>query len=103
MNYIELKKRLPSRKYKHFLFADDKECSANSVFMRHKLYIKIREIAVRPEDKYQLVFCDIKKEDVNRFEEAMKSLKDKMLLVGKTDYEVYCKETFDALTKDEAK
>lgn len=101
MNYISLKRRLPTR-YARFLFVDDKNCSADSVFHRNQLYVKIGDIARRDEDKYQLVFCGVKKKDVSKFAKAMKELADKMYIIGNKDYDEYCTDIFYQLTGEDA-
>lgn len=45
-------------------------------------------------DKYLLVSCKIWNKDQGKFFKAMEKLRNKMPLVGNTDYEEFCKETF---------
>ena len=46
---------------------------------------------------YRIVFCKVRKRDAERFEEAMEKLKDKMLLLGYSDYPDICSEIAKAI------
>ena len=96
MNYIETRKLLPSR-YRHFVFIDDRNCSANHVFLKHELNAKIRDVAICEQEKYQIVFCDVEKKDVLKFQKAMESLRDNMLILGNKDYDDWCENMFKYL------
>ena len=100
MNYIQLKRKIPSR-YARYLFVDDKKGSAGSVFYRNKLNVRIGDIAKRENDKYQLVFCEVHKKDSPKFEKVMKELANKMYILGNNDYDKFCKDIFYQLTGDE--
>ena len=39
-----------------------------------------------------MVFCKVKKKDSIRFEDALEKLKDKMLVMGYSDYPEVCNE-----------
>lgn len=47
---------------------------------------------VKDDSPYCVVFCKVLKKDVERFEEALVKLKDKMLLLGHKDYPEACSE-----------
>ena len=99
INYLELKKLLPS-KYRHYVFIDDRKYSAGSLFAANNLKIKVKETWDREEIKYQFVICDVMKKDVPLFERVMQKLKDKMLLIGNTDYENCCEAMFKEILED---
>ena len=69
--------------------------------MSYKNYILIQKHLFRSEyifadteEKYLLISCKIWNKDQGKFFRAMEKLRNKMPLVGKTDYEEFCKETF---------
>ena len=99
MNYIELERRLPSR-YKHYLFIDDPNCSASSVFAVNGLRIKVKEYATRDDLDYRLIFCDVRKKDEEKFKKSMQDLINKMYLIGKTDYEEVATRMLAELTQE---
>ena len=90
-NYLEFKKLLPSI-FRHFAFFDDYNNSATSLFFRNKVQIKVRSVARQNGEKYQIVVCDVRKRDVQKFLQTMEELKNKMLLIGNTDYEAFCEK-----------
>ena len=47
-----------------------------------------------------IVFCKVLKKDVERFEEALERLKDKMLLLGHKDYPDACGEIAKMIEED---
>lgn len=51
---------------------------------------------INQESKYLVITCRIRKCYEERFKEALAVLPDKMLLMGHTDYEDFCKELFDS-------
>ncbi len=46
----------------------------------------------REDSPYRIIFCKVLKRDVERFEEALGKLKDKMRLLGHRDYPDACSE-----------
>ena len=44
------------------------------------------------DSPYCIIFCKVFKRDVQRFEDALEKLKDKMLLLGYRDYADVCNE-----------
>ena len=97
-NYLEMKSLLPGIR-RHFVFFDDINCSSFSLLYRNKVEIKFKTAARREEEKYQIVFCDVRRKDVDKFINAMEELKNKMLLIGNTDYEAFCEELLPELTE----
>ena len=90
-NYLEAK-RGKAFFFRRFVFVDDLNYSSVSLFYRNKVRIKPRTVARKGDEKYQLVFCDVRKKDVPMFIRSMEELKNKMLLIGNLDYETWCEE-----------
>ncbi len=66
--------------------------SSLSLLYRNKVKIKFKKAARRKDEKYLIVFCDVRRKDVEKFIHAMEELKNKMLLIGNIDYEAFCEE-----------
>lgn len=84
-NYIKLKN-------KHifsvsFAYLDTDGYLADELFIKHKVHVKYgKEFAGKGSD-YRVIFCKVKKSDEQNFLKAIHELKNKMLLMGHTDYE----------------
>ena len=90
-NYLETG-RIMAGFFRRFVFVDDLNCSSVSLLYRNKVRIKPRKVAKNDDEKYQLVFCDVRKKDVPMFILAMEELRNKMLLIGNLDYETCCEK-----------
>ncbi len=90
-NYLEKKTRLPGIR-RHFVFFDDLNFSSESLLYRNRVRIRFKAIATDKDSKYMVVFCTVRRRDAERFIRAMEELKNKMLLIGNTDYEAFCRE-----------
>lgn len=75
-----------------YAYVDHKSYLADSLFVQRKITMRFKSEMVRDDSPYCIVFCKVSKKDVQRFEEALDKLKDKMLLLGYSDYEVVCNE-----------
>ena len=97
-NYIEMPRRIPGLR-KHFMFFDDGNHSARSLFCRHQIRIRVRGVWKSNEEKYRLIVCDVRRKDVPMFTLAMEELKNKMWLIGNSDYEAFCEKMMSDLGK----
>ena len=97
-NCMELTGKLPTLR-KSFLFFDDDNHSAASLFNRYQVRIKVKGAWVKQGEKYKVILCKVRNRDVPKFRQAMEDLKTKMLLIGNTDYEDFC-ERFQKDLKD---
>lgn len=77
---------------KSFAYMDTTEYHADQLFINEGVRVKFKEEAVKPGDKYRLIFCNCLKKDVSKFIAAVSKLPTKMLLIGNTDYIDYCKD-----------
>lgn len=89
-NYISIKKA--SLRYQYFCFIDTNEYLADRLFINHKVRVHFQNEAYRPDIDYVFIFCKVKKRDVSEFLEALEELKNKMILLGHSDYETFCIE-----------
>ena len=96
VNYIEVLKLLPST-YRRFIFLDSLDCSANAVFLRYRLSVKVKAIYLNESKNYQFVICDIKKYDILRFAKAMQDLRNNMYILGHKDYDFECRKLFSKI------
>ena len=86
MNYYEIE-RFSLSKYRRFMFVDSLDCAAKSEFFKLRIRIKVKEVLAKPGEDYQFVICDVEKKNAGKFEQAMESLKNTMLILGHMDYE----------------
>lgn len=79
-----------SFKYDHFYFVDTTEYLADRIFIRRKINVKMGDEYGSDQSDYVIVFCKVRKKDRERFQEAMKELEQKMLILGHRDYIDFC-------------
>lgn len=87
-NYIEFTNK--ALIYKSFAYVDTDEYLADSLFINNKLRVKYGKEYKHERSKYIIIFCKIKKADTEKFYASMEKLKNKMLLMGNTDYLDFC-------------
>lgn len=97
-NCFELKMRPPMLR-RWFVYFDDWNYSADSLFNRYQIPIKFKGSWERDGDKYIVICCKVRRKDVPKFEQAMEDLKVKMLLIGNTDYASFCESLMKKLEK----
>lgn len=100
-NFIQLEKF--SLRYKYFCFIDTQEYLADSLFIKHKVRVWFQNEAHNPNTEFIIIFCKVKKDDADRFAEALEELNNKMTLLGHPDYENFCKEFYDNLLEKKGK
>ena len=99
-NYIETSNILPSMKFRHFVYLDSLDCHGAGIFQQYKLHVKPKETWSRDGENYQFVVCDVPKQEVDRFMEALEALKESMLIFGHRDYEEACVRLFTEIIED---
>ena len=65
---------------------------ADDIFLEKEIEVKFLREMARGASPYRIVICKIKREDGEAFEEALKLLEDKILLLGHSDYLAVCAE-----------
>ena len=76
----------------HYAYVDHGSYLAEQLFEQNKITMKFKGEMVREDSSYHIVFCKVLKRHTTKFEEALGKLKDKMLLLGYTDYSKTCVE-----------
>lgn len=76
----------------HYAYFDAPEYLADQIFAQKNLKVKFGSELKHPEEPFVLVFCRVKKRNEHLFLEAMEELKNKMLLLGHTDYLLFCEK-----------
>lgn len=77
---------------------------ADQIFINKKLTVKFDKGELHNNgNQYIVIFCKVKKKDVNLFKECMNDLRNKMILLGYKDYDDCCKEIWDSLESCDTK
>ena len=75
-----------------YVYVDHISYFAESLFIQRKIVMKFKGEMARIDSPYRVIFCKVLKRDVQKFEDALEKLKDKMLLLGYSDYVDVCDE-----------
>jgi hypothetical protein len=75
-----------------YAYVDYSAYLADQLFIQNKITIRFKGEMARENSPYCIIFCKVLKKDVERFEEALDKLEDKMLLLGYRDYPNACSE-----------
>jgi hypothetical protein len=75
-----------------YAYVDHSAYLADQLFIQNKITIRFKGEMARENSPYCIIFCKVLKKDVERFEEALDKLEDKMLLLGYRDYPNACSE-----------
>lgn len=100
-NYIELDKM--SLLYQHYCYVDTNEHLADGIFVRHQIVVRFDSEYVKKGEKYQFIFCKVRKRDKRLFVKTMEELKKKMLLTGNVDYEAFCLKMMQSMLNESEK
>ena len=73
-----------------YVYEDRSSYLADQLFVQNKGTMKFKGEMVREDSPYCIIFCKVLVRDVERFEEALGKLNDKMLLLGHRDYPETC-------------
>lgn len=82
-----------------YAYVDHSSYLADSLFVQGKVRIKYQKEMIKENSSYCIIFCKVLKRDVQRFEEALEKLKDKMLLLGYKTYSEECDEIARTIEK----
>ena len=75
-----------------YVYVDYHSYLADDLFIQRKIVMKFKEEMVRIDSPYCIIFCKVLKRDVQKFEDALEKLKDKMFLLRHNDYVSVCNE-----------
>lgn len=70
-----------------YAYLDTERYLADDLFIKHKVCVKYGNEFASKDSDYRIIFCKVKKADEDNFLIALEELKNKMLLMGHTDYE----------------
>lgn len=96
-NYIDFKDPFPWRV--RYCYLDRKEHFADQLFINNDIKVKFTGEGTNPDfGDYKLVFCSVSIRHFGKMKVVFEQLKNKMLLLGYTDYETKC-EKFSEILK----
>ena len=75
-----------------YAYVDHSSYLADSLFTQNKVRMKFKGEFEKAGSPYRIMFCKVRKKDVEQFEEARGKLESKMLLFGYRDYPDACGE-----------
>ncbi len=95
-NYIYLKSSNFS-KYRRYIYVDCKNYLADDLFIKNKITVKFEGDFTKDDSDYIFVYCKVKKKDHDKFIETLGELKNKMLIIGYSDYESFCEKQINKI------
>lgn len=84
----------------YFAFLDIEDYRADGLFIKHQVRVYFGDEFVKLGTSYRIIFCHVRKWDVERFRAAMGELPNKMLLCGNVDYLDVCTHIWERTLKD---
>lgn len=87
----------PSFCNKHFCYIDTGEYLADTIFIKHGIKVHHEMECDHPDTPYHIIICYVRKQDTGKFNDAMRELKDKMIICGHTDYAKACSDIWKIL------
>lgn len=88
-NYICLTSSKLS-KYKQYMYVDCKNYLDDDLFIKNKIRVKFEGDFTKDDSDYIFVYCKVKKKYHDKFIKTLGELKNKMLIMGYSDYESFC-------------
>lgn len=95
-NYICLMSSKLSR-YKQYMYVDCKNYLADNLFIKNKITVKFEGDFTKDDSDYIFVYCKVKKKDYDKFIKTLGELKNKMLIMGYSDYESFCEKQINKI------
>ena len=95
-NYMYLGSSILSR-YKKYMYIDCKDYLADDLFIKNAIAVKFESDFTKDDSDYVFVYCKVKKKEKDKFIKTLGELKNKMLLMGYSDYELFCKEQINKI------
>lgn len=81
----------------YFAFLDTEDYLADGLFIKHQLRVYFGDEFAKPGIPYRIIFCHVRKWDVEHFRTAMSELPNKMLLCGNVDYLDTCAHIWERM------
>lgn len=95
-NYIYLKSSNLS-KYRRYIYVDCKNYLADDLFIKNKITVNFEGDFTKDNSDYIFVYCKVKKKDHDKFIKTLGELKNKMLIMGYSDYESFCEKQINKI------
>ncbi len=95
-NYIYLKSSNFS-KYRRYIYVDCKNYLADDLFIKNKITVNFEGDFTKDDSDYIFIYCKVKKKDHDKFIETLGELKNKMLIMGYSDYESFCEKQINKI------
>ena len=95
-NYICLMSSKLSR-YKQYMYVDCKNYLADDLFIKNKITVKFEGDFTKDDSDYIFVYCKVKKKDYDKLIKTLGELKNKMLIMGYSDYESFCEKQINKI------
>ena len=89
--------------YRYYAIVDTPDYYADQLFIRHQVTVRFGNEYAHPDAQYRVIFCMVRKQDEQRFLDALQELPNKMLLCGHPDYPTFCTQFFQKMEQSKAK
>jgi len=89
-NYVEIRGGLRIR-HKKFVYIDKNPYRADKIFLDHGINVKFLNEWENSDRDYIVVMVSVMKKDCHEFKICMSELRNKMLVLGDTDYDKECR------------
>lgn len=83
--------------YKQYMYIDCKNYLADDLFIKNKITVNFECDFTNDDSDYIFVYCKVKKKDHDKFIETLGELKNKMLIMGHSDYESFCEKQINKI------
>ena len=85
----------PGLYYQKCMYLETSRHISNRLFKEKGLRVKITKEDFNSGDVYGIVWCKVRKVDMDKFKEAMKELDRNMAILGDTYYEKFCRDVYN--------
>lgn len=93
-NYAKINRY--SLRHDYYCYADMPKYKADLIFVKKRIRVTFLK-ECKKDKKYILIMCRVKKKDSETFISCMEELKNKMILLGCTDYPEFCRNTISSV------
>lgn len=83
-HYIKINRL--SLQHDYYCYADVPKYKADLIFVKNRIRVTFLKEYKNNSEKYILIMCRVRKKDSETFASCMEELKNKMILLGYTDY-----------------
>ena len=89
-NCVRLRCRSPF--HYRYIFLDTKDYASIRLFAEVDIGVSHVKEMMKKGSPYRLIICSIRKKDHDKFREALKKLRNNVLLLGYRDYDKVCED-----------